>query len=134
MYSKQMVSDKKLQAKQEIVNKKKEKKAKEEANKAKMAVKYLNSQNTVHGSIQSWKGTWGFVKPKGEARALERLFVHYSNIVSPRPPKKSIKNGTWIQARVSKDQNHDGFMAIDIKIVPRPGQNASSESQNDQNN
>ena len=132
MYSKQMVSDKKLKAKQELVNKKKEKKAKEEANKAKMTEKYLNSDcNTVQGSIQSWRGTWGFMKPRGEAKALERLFVHYSNIGSPRPPKKSIKNGTWIQARVSKDPNHDGFMAIDIKLIPRPEQqnNASSESQ-----
>ena len=68
------------------------------------------------------------MKPKGEAKALESLFVHYSNILDA-PSKKSIRNGTWIQAKVSKDQNHDGYMAIDIKIVPKPSKTTSSESQ-----
>lgn len=73
--------EKKLKAKQHLVKQKKEKKAKEIANKAKMVQKYLNSTNYVQGPIHSWRGVWGFMKPKGEAKALESLFVHYSNII-----------------------------------------------------
>ena len=73
--------EKKLKAKQHLVKQKKEKKAKEIANKAKMVQKYLNSNNYVQGPIHSWRGVWGFMKPKGEAKALDSLFVHYSNII-----------------------------------------------------
>ena len=158
MYSKQMVMEKKLRAKHNLVKQKKEKKAKAAANKAKMVQekkdkvaankakmvqekkdrvaankakivqKYLNSSSLhVQGPIHNWKGSWGFMKAKGEAKALDSLFVHYSNMIDP-PSKKSIRNGTWIQAKVSKDQNHDGYMAIDIKIIPKPTSSESRQS------
>ena len=56
---------------------------------------------------------------KGEAKILENIFVHYSNIVDP-PPKKSIKNGVWVKCKVTKDEGHANFKAVDIKIVPKP--------------
>ena len=59
------------------------------------------------------------MKPRGEAKVLDKLFVHYSNMIDP-PPKRNIKNGHWIQCRVSKDEEHTNFMAVDINSVPRP--------------
>ena len=115
-----MEKEKALKKAEETKRKAKEKeKALKEA-KEKIVQKYFNSdEHTVQGPIHNWKRSFGFMRPKGEAKILENIFVHYSNIVDP-PPKKSIKNGVWVKCKVTKDEGHANFKAVDIKIVPKP--------------
>jgi len=120
MYAKQMEKEKALKRAEETKRKAKAKeKAMKEA-KEKIVQKYFNSdEHTVQGPIYNWKRSWGFMRPKGEAKVLENIFVHFSNIVDP-PPRKTIKNGLWVKCKVTKDEGHNNFKAVDIMIVPKP--------------
>ena len=120
MYAKQMEKEKALTKAEETKRKVKAKeKAKKEA-KEKIVQKYFNSdEHTVQGPIYNWKRSWGFMRPKGEAKVLENIFVHYSNIVDA-PPRKSIKNGIWVKCKVTKDEDRANFKAVDILLVPKP--------------
>ena len=120
MYAKQMEKEKALKRAEESKRKAKAKeKAMKEA-KERIIEKYFNSdEHMVQGPIYNWKRSWGFMRPKGEAKVLDNIFVHYSNMIDA-PPRKTIKNGVWVKCKVTKDQGHANFKAVDILLVPKP--------------
>lgn len=121
MHVKQLKKEEGLKIAEERKRKKKAKAEAMKANKDQMVAKYLNNPElTVEGPIHNWKVTYGFMKAKGEAKALGNLFVHMSKMTNAPSDRKVIRNGQWIECKVSKDDEHANFMAIEIKLKERP--------------
>ena len=102
MYLKQVEKEEALRAKEAV-----------KAQKIKIANKYLeDSTLTIEGSIQLWKGSYGFMRAHGEAKALGNIFVHKSKIT---PSNSWIKVGQKIEAKLAKDEKYSNYMAVEVR-------------------
>lgn len=129
MYANQLKKEEKLRKAEEAKKNAEARKNKRKEKEERIFKKLTNSR--VNGPLYQWRGTYGFMKAKGEAKALGNLFVHLSNFRIP--PEAKMRKNVWLECTIVKDAGHSKYKAVDIVPISMPEQLNQSSAKNQQN-
>ncbi len=111
----------------ELARNEKIKRAKRQAEEEKKAIaaRYIDQPDkTVVGALHSWRFSYGFAKPKGEAKIVGDVFVHISDMTNRG--NTYIRNGQFIEFNVTTDSKTGKLRAKNVKLIDRPEEFNSS--------
>jgi len=119
--AKRVAKEREMEEKRKLKEERKEKRRKkdeEELLKRKaLEDQFLGKDVTVTGSVNEWRYTYGFVKSKGAANRLGRVFLH-KNDVAPAD-RRLLKKGTQLEYQIGEGRDPGTYRAANIKVLPR---------------
>jgi len=107
-----------LRHQQEAERKKQDKKEKMALERKVAEEMYLNKDTALLGKVDQWRGTYGFIRSKGVARKLGRVFFHRSNVVG-HEQRRYFRNGTELLYKLVNGRDPGTYKAVEVTLVPQ---------------
>merc|ERR1740128_389614 len=98
-----------------------------EQQKKEVEERIVGKQLRVKGKVEQWKGTYGFIRSKGKAGKLGRIFFHRSSVIG-HETRRFFKTGTELEYEVINGKHPGTFQAMQINVLPRPGRNPAGDT------
>jgi len=118
---------KRMKLKQEMDRKAQEKREKIAREKKEAEDLYVDSETKVRGRVDEWRGTYGFLRSRGRARRLGRIFFHRSN-VDGEEKRRFFRKGLELEYNLVKGRDPGTFQAVKVVVATREG---AKEATND---